>query len=321
MKMQNIFLWSKVCIIGTDANPLTRQLNWIGSSILDDCEQEKERLRIHLKNLEVKLTKQQQLIQRLTKLNERPQFPVNAEQFFDLGDKQYTDCAQIYTSGNKQSGFYMIKPLGSPSQIRVYCDMTEGGGWTVFQRRSDGSQSFDRNWSDYKQGFGDMESASGEFWLGNDNLHYLTSQGDYSLRIALEDFEGHQRYAVYKKFKVDNEENQYQLQFGEYSGNAGDSLSGTYHPEVQWWASHQGMKFSTSDRDNDRYERNCAKEDKSGWWFNRCHSANLNGLYYKGPYSAVTDDGVVWYTWHGWWYSLKSVVMKIRPADFEPNEV
>lgn len=53
----------------------------------------------------------------------------------------------------------------------------------------------------------------------------------------------------------------------------------------------------------------------------RCHSANLNGVYYKGPYSAVTDNGVVWYTWHGWWYSLKSVVMKIRPAYFEPNEV
>lgn len=53
----------------------------------------------------------------------------------------------------------------------------------------------------------------------------------------------------------------------------------------------------------------------------RCHSANLNGLYYKGPYTAKTDNGIVWYTWHGWWYSLKSVVMKVRPADFEPNIV
>lgn len=53
----------------------------------------------------------------------------------------------------------------------------------------------------------------------------------------------------------------------------------------------------------------------------RCHSANLNGLYYKGPYTAKTDNGIVWYTWHGWWYSLKSVVMKVRPEDFEPNSV
>lgn len=60
----------------------------------------------------------------------------------------------------------------------------------------------------------------------------------------------------------------------------------------------------------------------------RCHSANLNGLYYpSGHYSAVTDNGVVWYTWRGWWYSLKTSVMKLRPTDFkidtadDPNAV
>lgn len=49
----------------------------------------------------------------------------------------------------------------------------------------------------------------------------------------------------------------------------------------------------------------------------RCDSGNLNGHYYKGPYQAMTDDGVVWYTWHGWWYSIKSVVMMVRAADLE----
>lgn len=49
----------------------------------------------------------------------------------------------------------------------------------------------------------------------------------------------------------------------------------------------------------------------------RCHSAHLNGVYYsKGHYSAVTDDGIVWYTWRGWWYSLKTTIMKLRPTDF-----
>ena len=61
----------------------------------------------------------------------------------------------------------------------------------------------------------------------------------------------------------------YDLHIGEYSGTAGDSLTGDFHPEVQWWASHQRMKFSLWDRDNDNYEGNCAKEDQSGWWFNR----------------------------------------------------
>lgn len=62
--------------------------------------------------------------------------------------------------------------------------------------------------------------------------------------------------------------------------------------------------------------------------FSRCHSAHLNGMYYpSGHYSAMTDDGVVWYTWRGWWYSLKTSIMKLRPIDFkmdptdEPNAV
>ncbi|RXM37100.1 Acid ceramidase [Acipenser ruthenus] len=147
------------------------------------------------------------------------------------------------------------------------------------------------------------------------------SEENYILKINLADFEGEQRSALYKEFKVGDEESSYQLSFGQYSGTAGDALSGSYHPEVQWWASHNGMKFSTYDRDNDRYEGNCAIEDKAGWWFNRCHSANLNGYYYKGPYTAKTDNGIIWYTWHGWWYSIKTVIMKIRPAEFEPNAV
>lgn len=306
-RLVNFVIWIALILNGSYSAP-------------DECLQETARLRTQLQNLEIQFQKQQQQIQRLRSL--RDQTSTNTDEFIEQpGQTEHTDCAQIFNSGKKASGFYMIKPLSSQSQIKVYCDMSEGGGWTVLQRRTDGKESFERGWDDYKQGFGDMKSSDGEFWLGNDNLHYLTSQADYNLRINMEDFDGVHRYAIYEKFKVSSEEDKYRLNFGEYKGNAGNSLAGGYHPEVQWWASHQGMNFSTFDNDNDRYERNCAKEDKSGWWFNRCHSANLNGVYYQGPYSAVTDNGVVWYTWHGWWYSLKSVVMKIRPAYFEPNEV
>lgn len=73
-----------------------------------------------------------------------------------------------------------------------------GGGWTVIQRRFDGSVSFDRSWRDYKNGFGDLHS---EFWLGNEHIHDLSTQGDYSLRIDLEDWSNKHKHALYQSFR------------------------------------------------------------------------------------------------------------------------
>uniref|UniRef100_A0ABM5GIF3 Fibrinogen-like protein 1 n=1 Tax=Pogona vitticeps TaxID=103695 RepID=A0ABM5GIF3_9SAUR len=293
------------------------------SKTLESCFQEQLQLQAQVRLLEHNVKQQQaKIVQLLMERGIQSREKSGEKSVIHLGeDREYKDCAEIYNAGHIQSGFYKIKPLESPRGFFAYCDMSEGGGWTVFQRRSDGSQNFDRDWAEYDQGFGDFISPNGEYWLGNKNLHYLTSQGNYTLKISLSDFEDEQRFAQYENFWVADEQNSYTMNCGQYSGTAGDSLTGGFHPEVKWWANHQGMKFSTKDRDNDNYEENCAEEDRAGWWFNRCHSANLNGLYYNGPYSATTDNGIVWFTWHGWWYSLKSVVMKVRPSDFHPNEV
>ncbi|AWP06227.1 putative fibrinogen-like protein 1 [Scophthalmus maximus] len=235
-------------------------------------------------------------------------------------ENRHRDCSEVFADGNLSNGLYVIRPDGSPTALTVYCDMSNGGGWTVFQRRRNGKESFDRAWVEYKQGFGDLYSPDGEFWLGNEPLHHLTSQGNYDMRIDMEDFEGNQRFAEYKNFKVDNEKDQYQLHLGEYTGNAGDALAGVYAPTSPGLGSG-GAKFSTFDQLNKGDEVNgdaqCLRHSKSGWWFSRCDSGNLNGHYYNGPYQAMTDDGVVWYTWHGWWYSIKSVVMMVRAADLE----
>ena len=107
--------------------------------------------------------------------------------------------------------------------MQVLCDMiTDGGGWTVFQRRLNGSVDFYRDWSSYKKGFGYL---NGEFWLGNDNLHRLTAAGNVTLRVDLEDFEGNFAYAEYTTFKVADEADKYRLLIGGYSGTAGDSMA------------------------------------------------------------------------------------------------
>ena len=76
---------------------------------------------------------------------------------------------------------------------------TDGGGWTVFQRRQDGSVDFYRYWTDYENGFGNL---TGEFWLGLSKIHRLTKEGSNTLRVDLGDFEGNTAYANYSTFNV-----------------------------------------------------------------------------------------------------------------------
>ena len=176
---------------------------------------------------------------------------------------------------------------------------TQDGGWTVVQRRFDGSVDFYLGWEDYKNGFGDI---GGEYWLGLDKLNRLTSTGfSWQLRVDLEDFDGSTAYALYEDFRVGDEATLYQLTIGSYSGTAGDSLT----------APHNGMKFSTKDRDNDRWSNGCATSRKGSWWYNACEHSNLNGLYMGS--AQTTSTGITWYHWKTAYITLKRSEMKIRP--------
>ncbi|KAL9974471.1 hypothetical protein ACROYT_G011505 [Oculina patagonica] len=199
------------------------------------------------------------------------------------------NCADIYKSGETRDGVYAIKP-DNLSAFDVFCDQTTvGGGWTVFQKRLDGSVYFYLNWSDYKHGFG---NPSGEFWLGNDKIHRLTSTDNMRLRVDLEDVKGNTRFAEYNKSVVMSENDKYKLILGSYSGNAGDSLD-----------HHRGQPFSTRDQDNDNWSGNCASKWHGAWWYNKCYHSNLNG-FYRGD--------VIWFGWKK--ESLKRTEIKIRPV-------
>ncbi|XP_078498160.1 ficolin-1-like isoform X2 [Lissotriton helveticus] len=129
------------------------------------------------------------------------------------------NCKELQERGTIMSGWYTIYPEGCKA-LTVLCDMdTDGGGWIVFQRRWDGSVDFFRDWNAYKRGFG---SQMTEFWLGNDNLYWLTSTGTYELRIDLHDFENNHQFAKYSSFRLAGETEKYQLTYDTFTGgNAG----------------------------------------------------------------------------------------------------
>ena len=92
---------------------------------------------------------------------------------------------------------------------------TDGGGWTVFQRRQDGSVDFYRYWTDYENGFGDL---TGEFWLGLSKIHRLTKEGSNTLKVDLGDFEKNIAHANYSTFNVSDGNTEYTLTVGGHSG-------------------------------------------------------------------------------------------------------
>ncbi|XP_069799647.1 ficolin-1-like [Dendropsophus ebraccatus] len=206
------------------------------------------------------------------------------------------NCKELLEQGEVLSDWYTIYPAGQ-KPLRVLCDLhTDGGGWIVFQRRWDGSVDFFRDWDSYKKGFG---SRLNEFWLGNDNLHMLTSSGTWEMRIDLQDFENTKHYAKYASFQVLGEDEHYKLLLGPYTeGNAGDSME-----------YHRNMLFSTKDKDSN----NCSAMHKGGWWYRNCHYANLNGLYLGGQHASYAD-GINWRTGKNYNYSYKFSEMKIRPV-------
>ncbi|TKC34589.1 hypothetical protein EI555_004033, partial [Monodon monoceros] len=211
------------------------------------------------------------------------------------------DCGEEMQNGVSTSRTTTIFLNGNRERpLNVFCDMkTDGGGWLVFQRRMDGKTDFWRDWEDYARGFGNI---SKEFWLGNEALHSLTKAGDYSLRVDLRDGD-EAVFAQYDSFQVDSANEYYRLHLEGYHGTAGDSMS-----------YHSGSVFSARDRDPNNLLISCAVSYRGAWWYKNCHYANLNGLYG----STVDHQGVSWYYWKGFDFSVPFTEMKLRPRSYRP---
>jgi len=136
----------------------------------------------------------------------------------------------------------------------------------LIQQSVNGSDFFNRSWAEFKVGFND---SRGNYWLGNDLLHELTKEARYKLRCLVQARSNGIVYvANYDTFLVGSEANNYTLRVARYSGNAGDSMS-----------YHNGMMFSTYDRENDPkegvYWEHCAQFLGGGFWYNGCFRAGV----------------------------------------------
>ena len=206
----------------------------------------------------------------------------------------------------KPPGVYQMQCLCGGQWIiaNAFCDTTTAdGGWTVIQRRVDGSENFHRPWSDYEQGFGDLNK---EFWYGLKSIHCLTQVGQWELRIDFEFKNKTRSYVHYDVFKVVSASEEYPLTVDNFTGIT----------STDPFAYHNSMKFSTFDNDNDEWFGNCAAravkaKDNGGWWYNGCWTMDLNINYNPAQYGFIKLGGI--------YYNLNWTEMKIRPLKCIPQ--
>ena len=151
------------------------------------------------------------------------------------------------------------------SNSAAYCDMViDGGGWTVIQRNKRNSLvDFNRQWTDYEKGFGDLNT---EFWYGLESLHCLMQRGQWEMRVDYQFNIKTWSYLHYNQFSVGSASEEYPLTVGGYAG-----------VDTNHFAIHNSIKFSTPDNDNDKHDGiNCAAVYNGGWWYNHCYNININ---------------------------------------------
>ena len=191
------------------------------------------------------------------------------------------------------SGVYRIN-TGTFSTTNVYCDMsTDDGGWIVIQRNGKNSKlSFNKNWKEYEDGFGNLD---GDFWAGLKLMHALTQSGQWEMRVDYQkENDRTWTYLHYNHFSVENASSNYRLDIDGYTGEISFDSKGDPFTSLA-----NRMEFTTYDNDNDRGRINCAIRWNSGWWYNNCYRLNVNHQppHYEYPRTTVLTS------------------MKIRPKD------
>ena len=152
------------------------------------------------------------------------------------------------------------------------------------------AETFHKGWSDYVQGFGDLDGD--KLWYGLKPLSCLTDNGQWELRVDFQFENNTWSHLHYKKFKVGSSSSEYSLTIGGFTGVTTDD------PFVD----HNGMRFSTHNNDNDKHGISCAGACKNGWWFNACERINPNR---QPPFVYLNSTS----------YNLLKIEMKIRQVD------
>lgn len=172
------------------------------------------------------------------------------------GDNSATP-REILDKENILQIFQMTKKDRALSKVKaLLSNLLPGTGWTVIQQRIDGKENFNRTWTEYQNGFGSLD---GDFFLGLEKIHSLTSALQHELYIHMVYENETIEYAHYDNFTVSNKEDYYKLYLANFTGN------------VKYdYLSNMTAKEDFYTFDNDTPTTNCASQNGGGFWYGGC---------------------------------------------------
>ncbi|KRX73088.1 O-phosphoseryl-tRNA(Sec) selenium transferase [Trichinella sp. T6] len=190
-----------------------------------------------------------------------------------------------------------IGKLGCSKMVR--CDLeTDGGGWTIIQRRENPLVDFNGNWAEYRDGFGDEN----DFWIGNEYLHQISNyrlrNGGLKLCVELLDDGNEIHVDCWTHFYVASEYERYLLLLGIYKGSS----------KYDNFLTSRGRVFATYDNDNSAMP--------TGWWMNlQCRPEGTLNLPLQSSLNTPYIEGIFWRTRNQGLKHIVKTVMRIRPMN------
>ncbi|KAI0238072.1 hypothetical protein LSAT2_011287 [Lamellibrachia satsuma] len=208
-------------------------------------------------------------------------------------------CADLQCYGLATHEARSFTVYRSRRAFKVSCDfITDGGGWTVLLRRRRNqpqSLSFDRPWSDYVAGFGDVRS---EFWIGLDPTLRLVTGQDLLLRHDIVMRSTSRYHALYSGFRLGSATQKYPLSYSAFMDMQSSADNGHINNSV----------FQTPDS-----ATRCAKHINSAGWF---VPSAINNLCYKSILFGSFDGSRKNIMWAAINASIDFIDMKYRPSNF-----
>ena len=166
--------------------------------------------------------------------------------------------------------------------FQIIAIVANPGGILIQQRLDTNTETFDVGWNAYAFGF---PGANTNSWIGNSQLHHLTSNGTYRLTVEVQDKSTQLWHCYeYEDFMVDNATTNYTLHVGGYLGPPGEDGVGSDNLAM----------FTTKDTSGLGY---FATVVGGGFWYGKSTSGlstlaviNGNANHFYWPASPVNES-------------------------------